>query len=151
MSWYRLSVKNGNVRGNKYGGERGTRTLDLGIMRPGLYKNVGLFRRFRPLYPVKTGLSGAQNGHTHAGELQVNMVAHGCSGPEQQFGALAAVLQRERGGRHIQAVFGTAATSFSVRAEKDSVYTVTCVASDKAVNKTAKTATITMPHDQSGL
>lgn len=50
----------------------------------------------------------------------------------------------------ILAEFGTAATSFSLRAEKDRVYTVTYTATDKAGNKTAKTATVTVPHDQSG-
>src|SRR5258708_37755215 len=44
-------------------------------------------------------------------QLQVDMVANGGSGPEQEFGALAAALQRERGGRHIQAVFGDAAST----------------------------------------
>ena len=47
--------------------------------------------------------------------------------------------------------FGTAATTFSVRAEKDRVYTVTYTATDKAGNKTVKTATVTVPHDQSGV
>jgi hypothetical protein len=50
----------------------------------------------------------------------------------------------------IQAEFGTPARSFSVRAEKDRVYTVTYTATDKAGNVTPKTATITVPHDQSG-
>jgi hypothetical protein len=50
----------------------------------------------------------------------------------------------------VQAEFGTAAANFSVRAERDRIYTVTYTATDKAGNKTAKTATITVPHDQSG-
>jgi len=51
----------------------------------------------------------------------------------------------------IHADFGTPSTTFSVRAEKDRVYTVTFTATDKAGNKTVKTATVTVPHDQSGL
>ena len=51
----------------------------------------------------------------------------------------------------IQASFGTGATWFLVRAEKDRVYTVTYTATDKAGNKTAKTATVTVPHDESGV
>jgi hypothetical protein len=50
----------------------------------------------------------------------------------------------------IEAEFGTPATTFSVRAEKDRVYTVTYTATDKAGNVTPRTATITVPHDQSG-
>lgn len=55
-----------------------------------------------------------------------------------------------RGG-DIQADFGTAATSFSVRAERGSIYTITYTATDKAGNKTVVTATVTVPHDQSGI
>ncbi|AFC28166.1 coagulation factor 5/8 type domain-containing protein [Paenibacillus mucilaginosus 3016] len=55
-----------------------------------------------------------------------------------------------RGG-DIQANFGTAATSFSVRAERGSIYTITYTATDKAGNKTVVTATVTVPHDQSGI
>jgi large repetitive protein len=51
----------------------------------------------------------------------------------------------------IQASVGTGATTFSVRAEKDRTYTVTYTATDKAGNKTAKTVTVTVPHDQSGI
>jgi RecA/RadA recombinase len=51
----------------------------------------------------------------------------------------------------VDAQFGTNATTFSVRAERDRVYTVTYTATDKAGNKTVKTATVTVPHDQSGL
>jgi large repetitive protein len=51
----------------------------------------------------------------------------------------------------ILANFGTATTSFSVRAEKDRTYTVTYTATDKAGNKTVKTVTVTVPHDQSGV
>ncbi|NOU77161.1 hypothetical protein GC098_38360 [Paenibacillus sp. LMG 31458] len=50
----------------------------------------------------------------------------------------------------IQADFGTAATSFSLRAEKSRIYTITYTATDKAGNKTVTTATVTVPHDQSG-
>jgi hypothetical protein len=50
----------------------------------------------------------------------------------------------------IHADFGTPSTTFSVRAEKDRVYTVTFTATDKAGNKTVKTATVTVPHDESG-
>ena len=55
-----------------------------------------------------------------------------------------------RGG-DIQAHFGTAATSFNVRAEKGSIYTITYTATDKAGNKTVRTATVTVPHDQSSV
>jgi large repetitive protein len=55
-----------------------------------------------------------------------------------------------RGG-DIQADFGTADTSFSVRAEKGSIYTITYTATDKAGNKTVITTTVTVPHDQSGI
>ncbi|MCA0755062.1 discoidin domain-containing protein [Paenibacillus sp. N4] len=54
-----------------------------------------------------------------------------------------------RGG-DIQADFGTAATSFSVRAERGSIYTITYTVTDKAGNKTVVTATVTVTHDQSG-
>ncbi|NOU85315.1 hypothetical protein GC102_05890 [Paenibacillus sp. LMG 31460] len=50
----------------------------------------------------------------------------------------------------IQANFGTAATSFSLRAEKSRIYTITYTATDKAGNKTVTRATVTVPHDQSG-
>jgi hypothetical protein len=55
-----------------------------------------------------------------------------------------------RGG-DVEAEFGKPVSSFAVRAEKDSVYTVSYTATDKAGNKTVKTATVTVPHDQSGL
>ena len=55
-----------------------------------------------------------------------------------------------RGG-DVEAEFGKPVTSFAVRAEKDRVYTVTYTATDKAGNQTVKTATVTVPHDQSGL
>ncbi|GAA4875910.1 hypothetical protein GCM10023310_64510 [Paenibacillus vulneris] len=48
----------------------------------------------------------------------------------------------------IQAEFGTAATSFSLRAEKSRIYTITYTASDKAGNQTVATATVSVPHDQ---
>ena len=53
--------------------------------------------------------------------------------------------------RYSVADFGTADTSFSLRAEKGSIYTITYTATDKAGNKTAVTATVTVPHDQSGI
>ena len=51
----------------------------------------------------------------------------------------------------ILANFGTAATSFSVRAEKDRIYTIAYTATDKAGNKTVRTVTVTVQHDQSGV
>jgi len=48
----------------------------------------------------------------------------------------------------VLAEFGTPATTFSVRAERDRVYTVTYTATDKAGNVTQKSATVTVPHDQ---
>ncbi|KRF43737.1 OmpL47-type beta-barrel domain-containing protein [Paenibacillus sp. Soil787] len=59
--------------------------------------------------------------------------------------------QPDSGKGDIQASFGTAATSFSLRAEKDRIYTITYTATDKAGNKTVTTATVTVPHDQSGI
>ncbi|NOU74953.1 hypothetical protein GC098_26790, partial [Paenibacillus sp. LMG 31458] len=50
----------------------------------------------------------------------------------------------------IQANFGTAATSFSLRVEKSRIYTITYTATDKAGNKRVTTATVRVPHDQSG-
>jgi large repetitive protein len=55
-----------------------------------------------------------------------------------------------RGG-DVEAEFGKPVSSFAVRAEKGSVYTVSYTATDKAGNKTVKTATVTVPNDQSGL
>jgi hypothetical protein len=57
----------------------------------------------------------------------------------------------DSGNGDVDAQFGTDATSFSLRAEKDRVYTVTYTVTDKAGNTTVKTATVTVPHDQSGL
>ena len=57
--------------------------------------------------------------------------------------------QPDSGQGDIQADFGTAATSFSLRAEKSRIYTITYTATDKAGNKTVTTATVTVPHDQS--
>ncbi|WJH36092.1 right-handed parallel beta-helix repeat-containing protein [Paenibacillus sp. CC-CFT747] len=50
----------------------------------------------------------------------------------------------------IQAAIGTAAASFSLRAEKDRIYTITYTATDKAGNSTTSSVTVTVPHDQSG-
>ena len=57
--------------------------------------------------------------------------------------------QPDSGQGDIQANFGTAATSFSLRAEKSRIYTITYTATDKAGNKTVTTVTVTVPHDQS--
>jgi hypothetical protein len=57
----------------------------------------------------------------------------------------------DSGAGDIAADIGTSATSFAVRAEKDHVYTVTYTATDKAGNKTARSATVTVPHDESGV
>ena len=59
--------------------------------------------------------------------------------------------QPDSGNGDILANFGTAATSFSVRAEKGSIYTITYTATDKAGNKTPVSVTVTVPHDQSGI
>ncbi|MBD0384059.1 LamG-like jellyroll fold domain-containing protein [Paenibacillus sedimenti] len=53
------------------------------------------------------------------------------------------------------AEYGTLDQSFSLRAERSGqgtgrVYTVTYTATDKAGNKTVKTVTVTVPHDESG-
>ncbi|MBB6635779.1 OmpL47-type beta-barrel domain-containing protein [Cohnella thailandensis] len=50
----------------------------------------------------------------------------------------------------IDAQIGTDARSFSLKAEKDRTYTVTYTAADHAGNRTTGTATVTVPHDQSG-
>jgi hypothetical protein len=55
-----------------------------------------------------------------------------------------------RGG-DVEAEFGKPVSSFAVRAERGSVYTVSYTAADKAGNKTVKAATVTVPNDQSGL
>lgn len=55
----------------------------------------------------------------------------------------------DSGNGDIQAEFGTAADSFSLRAEKSRIYTITYTASDKAGNQTAVSVTVTVPHDQS--
>jgi hypothetical protein len=49
----------------------------------------------------------------------------------------------------IQAQLGTAATSFSLRAEKDRIYTITYTATDKVGNDTVTSVTVSVPHDQS--
>jgi hypothetical protein len=58
--------------------------------------------------------------------------------------------QPDSGQGDIGAAFGTGATSFSLRAEKSRIYTITYTATDKAGNKTAVSVTVTVPHDQSG-
>lgn len=58
--------------------------------------------------------------------------------------------QSDSGKGDIQADFGTAATSFSLRAEKSRIYTITYTATDKAGNKAVESVTVTVPHDQSG-
>ncbi|MDF2648310.1 MAG: galA [Paenibacillus sp.] len=50
----------------------------------------------------------------------------------------------------IQAQIGTTAASFSLRAEKNRIYTITYTATDKAGNKTVTSVIVTVPHDQSG-
>ena len=57
--------------------------------------------------------------------------------------------QPDSGQGDIEADFGTAATSFSLRAEKSRIYTITYTATDKAGNKTVISVTVTVPHDQS--
>jgi len=50
----------------------------------------------------------------------------------------------------IQANTGTSATSFSLRAEKGRIYTITYTATDNAGNKTVSSVVIKVPHNQSG-
>ncbi|WP_433620815.1 hypothetical protein [Paenibacillus cellulositrophicus] len=50
----------------------------------------------------------------------------------------------------VEAEIGSAATSFRLRAEKSRTYTITYTPSDQAGNRTARTVTVTVPHDQSG-
>ncbi len=57
--------------------------------------------------------------------------------------------QPDSGLGDIEANFGTAATSFSLRAEKSRIYMITYTATDKAGNKTVTSVTVTVPHDQS--
>ncbi|HTG70110.1 MAG TPA: discoidin domain-containing protein [Candidatus Udaeobacter sp.] len=57
--------------------------------------------------------------------------------------------QPDTGLGDIEAAIGTEATSFSLRAEKDRIYTIIYTATDKAGNKKAVTATVTVPHDLS--
>jgi hypothetical protein len=48
----------------------------------------------------------------------------------------------------IEAEFGTAATSFSLRAEQSRIYTITYTVTDYAGNKTDVSVIVTVPHDQ---
>ncbi|NOU71236.1 carbohydrate-binding protein [Paenibacillus sp. LMG 31458] len=57
--------------------------------------------------------------------------------------------QLDSGNGDIQADFGTPATSFSLRAEKSRIYTITYTATDKAGNKSVESVAVTVPHDQS--
>ncbi|WP_173187535.1 OmpL47-type beta-barrel domain-containing protein [Paenibacillus alginolyticus] len=50
----------------------------------------------------------------------------------------------------IGANIGTATTSFSLRAEKGRIYTITYTATDKAGNQSVTSAIVIVPHDQSG-
>ena len=64
---------------------------------------------------------------------------------------LSSIVSSEPGTEgDIDAQIGTDARSFSLKAEKDRVYTVTYTAVDHAGNRTTGTATVTVPHDQSG-
>ncbi|NOU91275.1 hypothetical protein GC102_36955 [Paenibacillus sp. LMG 31460] len=60
------------------------------------------------------------------------------------------INQSDSGEGDIGANIGAAATSFSLRAEKGRIYTITYTATDKAGNKTDTSVTVTVPHDQSG-
>jgi hypothetical protein len=55
--------------------------------------------------------------------------------------------QPDTGLGDVEADIGTADTSFSLRAEKDRIYTITYTVTDKAGNNTVVTATVTVPHD----
>ena len=57
--------------------------------------------------------------------------------------------QPDSGQGDIEADIGTEATSFSLRAEKDRIYTITYTATDKAGNKTVISVTVIVPHDLS--
>lgn len=58
-------------------------------------------------------------------------------------------INQPRGQDDIEADIGTEATSFSLRAEKDRIYTITYTATDKAGNKTVVSVNVTVPHDLS--
>ncbi|WP_339321158.1 hypothetical protein [Paenibacillus sp. FSL W8-0194] len=55
----------------------------------------------------------------------------------------------DRDPNDIEAEIGSAAASFRLRAKKSRVYTITYIATDKAVNQTVRTIAVTVPHDQS--
>ncbi|RCW51945.1 OmpL47-type beta-barrel domain-containing protein [Paenibacillus prosopidis] len=55
--------------------------------------------------------------------------------------------QPDSGLGDIEADFGTADTSFSLRAEKARIYTITYTVTDKAGNKTVVSVNVTVPHD----
>lgn len=57
--------------------------------------------------------------------------------------------QPDSGLGDIEAAIGTEATSFSLRAEKDRIYTIMYTVTDKAGNKKVVSVTVTVPHDLS--
>ncbi|WP_245600090.1 discoidin domain-containing protein [Paenibacillus harenae] len=57
--------------------------------------------------------------------------------------------QPDTGLGDIEAAIGTETAMFSLRAEKDRIYTITYTATDKAGNQTVVTVTVTVPHDLS--
>jgi hypothetical protein len=58
-------------------------------------------------------------------------------------------INQPSGQGDIEADMGTEAASFSLRAEKDRIYTITYTATDKAGNKTVVSVNVTVPHDLS--
>ncbi|MCJ8012667.1 DUF5011 domain-containing protein, partial [Paenibacillus sp. KQZ6P-2] len=74
--------------------------------------------------------------------------------PESEEGDIQARKPESEEG-DIQARIGSEDTSFSLRAERSGegtgcIYTITYTATDKAGNQTVATATVSVPHDQSG-